>query len=191
VMSTSSDGVDWSPLTNVVAAADPALRPGMPVVRRLPGGSYLKSYEICGPGEDCRHRIRRSADGIHWGHTDDLGRRVVSKSGTHFRHAPTLSWYDDGTEDGRLLAVGQMLYDSAGVVAEGNGSTVFSNGAAPLSPWRQASAPVAIHEPWNNYCPNYSSSLLAMPERDELLELATGYDESGVCTTYFAIADLP
>jgi hypothetical protein len=191
VMSTSTDALSWTPLTNVVAAEDPALRPGMPVVRKIPNGDYLMSYEICGPGQDCRHRIRRSVDGLDWGPADDLGRPIRSKAGTHFRHAPTISWYDDGTGNGRLLAVGQMLYNADGSVAEGNGSTIFVTGAAPESKWYQAAAPVRITEPYNNYCPNYSSSLLPLPETGELLELATGYDANGVCTTYFATGDLP
>ncbi|GAB2478976.1 sialidase family protein [Promicromonospora xylanilytica] len=192
VQSTSPDGVTWSPLENVVAAKDPALRPGMPVVRRLPGGTYLMSYEICGPGQECRHLTRRSPDGVSWGPVDHLGNPVRTVDGTHFRHAPTISWYNDGTDDGRLLGVGQMLYGADGTVRPGNGSTIMTNDAAPESPWRTAEAPVRILEPWNNYCPNYSSSLLAMPERGELLELATGYDAvGGTCTTYFAVAPLP
>jgi hypothetical protein len=192
VQSTSADGLTWSPLENVVAAQDPALRPGMPVVRQLPSGTYLMSYEICGPGQDCRHLTRRSPDGVSWGPVDHLGKPVRTADGTHFRHAPTISWYNDGTDDGRLLGVGQMLYGADGTVQPGNGTTIMTNDAAPESPWRTADAPVRILEPWNNYCPNYSSSLLAMPERGELLELATGYDaEGGTCTTYFAVAGLP
>ena len=192
VQTTSPDGRTWGPLENVIAAADPALRPGMPVVRQLPGGTYLMSYEICGPGQDCRHLTRRSPDGVSWGPATGLGNPVRTADGTHFRHAPTISWYDDGTSDGRLLGVGQMLYGADGTALPGNGSTIMTNDAAPESPWRTAEAPVRIFEPWNNYCPNYSSSLLPMPERDEVLELATGYEsEGGACTTYFAVAGLP
>ncbi|HEY9294206.1 MAG TPA: sialidase family protein [Microlunatus sp.] len=187
----SADGRTWSTPRNVVAAADPDLRPGMPVVRRLPNGTYLMSYEICGPGQDCRQRVRRSADGIDWGDPTDLGRLVATRDGRHFRHAPTVSWYDDGSGGGALLSVGQMLYDRAGAVAAGNGSTILSTSSAPEGRWTSAPAPVAIADPYDNYCPNYSSSLLPMPERSALLELATGYDADGVCTTYFATGALP
>ncbi|SDS73658.1 sialidase family protein [Microlunatus soli] len=191
VASVSTDGGSWTPLRNVVAADDPALRPGMPVVRRLPHGDYLMSYEICGPGEGCRQRIRRSADGIDWGDPTDLGTLIGTADGSHFRHAPTISWYADGSRDGALLSVGQMLYDSAGAVAAGNGSTILTTGGAPEDPWATAEAPVRIADPYDNYCPNYSSSLLPMPERGRLLELATGYDADGVCTTYFGTGKLP
>lgn len=191
VASISTDGGNWSPLRNVVAADDPALRPGMPVVRRLPHGDYLMSYEICGPGEGCRQRIRRSADGIDWGDPADLGTLIDAADGTGFRHAPTISWYADGSRDGALLSVGQMLYDSAGAIAEGNGSTIMSNNGRPEAAWTTAEAPVRIAAPYDNYCPNYSSSLLPMPESGRLLELATGYDADGVCTTYFGTGNLP
>ncbi|QDP94731.1 exo-alpha-sialidase [Microlunatus elymi] len=191
IETVSRDGRSWSAARNVVAAADPDLRPGMPVVRRLPNGSYLMSYEICGPGQDCRQRVRRAPDGVSWGDPADLGRLVATRDGQQFRHAPTISWYDDRSGGGALLSVGQMLYDRDGDVAAGNGSTIFYTSAAPEGRWRTAQAPVRIAAPYDNYCPNYSSSLLPMPERGRLLELATGYDDSGVCTTYFATGRLP
>ncbi|MEV0889799.1 sialidase family protein [Promicromonospora sp. NPDC050262] len=192
VQATSPDGVTWSPLENVIALADPGLRPGMPVVRRLPDGAYLMSYEVCGPVQDCRHYTRRSADGIAWQPVTEIGSPVATADGTHFRHTPNISWYDDGTHDGRLLGVGQMLYGSDGGVLPGSGSTIMTNEGVPEDPWTTAGAPVSILDPWNNYCPNYSPTLLALPERGELLELSTGYEsEGGSCTTYFAVAALP
>lgn len=191
VQATSPDGVHWSPLENIVAAQDPALRPGMPLVRQLPNGTYLMSYEICGPGQECSQRTRRSPDGVSWGAATWLGHPVRTQDGSHFRHAPTISWYDDGTPDGRLLAVGQMLFGADGSVLPGNGRTILTNDRAPESPWGTASAPLRIADPWNNFCPNYSSSLLPLPETGELLELASGWDPDGECTTYFAVGDLP
>jgi hypothetical protein len=188
---TSADGTSWTALHEVVAASDPQLRPGMPNVRRLPDGGYLMSYEVCGPGQDCRQRVRHSPDGIRWGDPTDLGTAVRTGDGRHFRHAPTISWYPDGTGNGRLLAVGQMFYDADGAIDPGNGATVLTTGGSGQSTWRAAPAPVRILAPYDNYCPNYSSSLLPMPERGTVLELATGYDETGTCTTYFAAGPLP
>ena len=191
VQSTSTDGLTWTPLRNIVAADDPALRPGMPVVRRLPSGSYLMSYEICGPGEDCRQRLRRSTDGVHWGRPSLLGQRVESVHGLHFRHAPTLTWYDDGTADGRLLTIGQMTYTDDGEVAPGNGNVVLYNEQASARGWQSTEAAVTINDPYDNYCPNYSSALVPMHERNEVLGLSSAYDEQGVCSTYFRVVDLP
>lgn len=188
---TSDDGSRWTKLRNVVAADDPDLRPGMPTVRRLPRGSYVMSYEICGPGEACRQRTRSSADGVHWGSAKRLGTRVRTRSGQGFRHAPTIHWYDDGTRRGRLVTVGQILSTADNEDASGNGSTVFSTGGTPKGRWQSGPAPVRISKPYDNYCPNYSSDLVPMPVRENLLELATGYDADGICTTYFATGRLP
>jgi hypothetical protein len=84
-----------------------------------------------------------------------------------------------------------MLYGSDGQVAKGSGATVLTNRTGGYGTWRAAASPVRINNPYNNYCPNYSSSLLPMPERGALLEMATGYDSSGTCTTYFATGRLP
>lgn len=191
VQATSADGKKWSSLHQVVAAEKQALRPEMPIVRRLPHGDYLMSYEICGPGQDCRQRVRRSRDGIHWGKSGRLGASVRARNGTHFRHAPTVEWYDDGSPRGRLIGIGQMLRTPKGDTAAGSGATVFTTRGSAKGRWRSASAPVRIADPYDNYCPNYRSSLLPMPEDGELLELATGYDSDGTCTAYFAKGKLP
>jgi hypothetical protein len=67
----------------------------------------------------------------------------------------------------------------------------LTTGGAAQSHWTTAPAPVRILAPYDNYCPNYSSSLLPMPEHGTILELATGYDDTGTCTTYFATGRLP
>lgn len=189
--STSRDGRHWSPLSNVVAAADPDLRPGMPVVRRAPDGTYLMSYEVCGGAQACRQHLRRSLDGIHWGDPKNLGTTLATADGQYFDHSPTISWYPDGTLGGKWLTIGQMLYGADGQTATGSGATILSNRTGALGTWRASAAPVRINQPWDNYCPNYSSSLLPMPERGTVLELATGYDSTGTCTTYFATGRLP
>ena len=191
VQTTSADGRTWGPLENVIALADPALRPGMPVVRQLPDSTYLMSYEVCGPVEDCTHYTRRSSDGTTWQPVTEIGNPVRTADGTHFRHTPNISWYDDGTPDGRLLGVGQMLYGADGAIQPGSGSTIMTNEGVPEEDWTTAEAPVSILDPWNDYCPNYSPTLLAMPGSGTLLELSTGYEsEGGTCTTYFAVAPL-
>lgn len=188
---TSRDGRSWTSLQTIVAAEDPELRPGMPVVRRMPNDTYVMSYEICGPGQQCRQRTRRSYDGVHWSGPDRLGTRVRTRDGLEFRHAPTISSYQDGTGRGRLLAVGQVLHQANGDTATGSGSTIFTTGTEPKRRWQKTPAPVRIADPYDNYCPNYSSALLPQPRRGTLLELASGYDEDGTCTTYFATGQLP
>lgn len=47
---TSTDGVNWGSAVNDVALSDSSQRPGMPVVAKMPNGSYIMTYEIVGLG---------------------------------------------------------------------------------------------------------------------------------------------
>lgn len=193
VMSLSQDGRTWSPPVNIVALDDSGQRPGMPTVRRLPDGSYLLSYEICAsPLGSCRQFWRSSPDGVDWGDPAEAGNPLTSAEATHFRHAPTLAWYPDGTPAGRLLTIGQMLFDEAGAEAAGSGGVFFVSQGDPAGPWEVLQAPVRVREPWDNWCPNYSPVLLPLPGSGRLLQLATAYGvEDNVCTTYVALGSLP
>ncbi|GAB2665049.1 sialidase family protein [Kribbella swartbergensis] len=177
----SSDGITWTDPTPTVAGPVQGHRPGMSVVRRLPSGTYLMSYEICGQGGqyDCAVYTRTSPDGWTWGTPSDPGTWVRTANGRYFTHAPTITVAPNGNQ----LLIGQILQNADGSVAAGNGKTIFirsANGA-----WRELPAPVEVDNPYNNYCPNYSSSLVVSPDSRRVLELASDYD-AGVCKTYYA-----
>ena len=181
----SSDGVGWSAPTATVAPATVGYRPGMANVRRLPDGSYVMSYEVCGVGGDnCTAHLRRSADGWNWGSATDLGLRPATVDGMHFAHAPTLAWADH-PGNGRLYLVGQMVYDGAGNVAPGNGQVVLANSEGGNVSWWELAAPVPVKAPYDNFCPNYSSPLLPLDGGAIGLEVATQWD-GNVCRAYFA-----
>ena len=44
--------------------------------------------------------------------------------------------------------------------------------------------PVKVPTAYNNWCPNYSSTVLPVDDGRDVLEIAADYD-NGVCTTYF------
>ncbi|WP_322986521.1 sialidase family protein [Streptomyces sp. S584] len=69
VAARSYDGVRWEGHHSTVASGWEPDRPGMPVVRQLPNGTYFMSYEICNPGGQyqCVVHYRTSADGWNWG----------------------------------------------------------------------------------------------------------------------------
>lgn len=186
---TTNDGITWTGKRYVVDAEPGAGRPGMPNVRRLPNGSYLMVYEICGvPGSqyDCAVYTRASRDGIHWGDPFGGHRRVVAESGNYFVAAPTFTWAPDGTRDGRLIVVGQQLKNPDGTPAPGNGSTLFVSDGNPTKPWREVTAPVAVPNPYSHPCPNYSSTLLPVG-RDSVLEIATDFVGTD-CRAFFGTA---
>ncbi|MEC3980459.1 exo-alpha-sialidase [Amycolatopsis sp. H20-H5] len=178
----SSDGVRWSNPYHTVAVANAGLRPGMPVVRRLGNGSYYMTYEVCGTGNqyDCAAYYRTSADGANWGDPAGLGTMIRTESGQYFTHAPNLA-----TAGGKLWVVGQQLREPSGAIAAGSGRTVLVNTHTGTGGWAMIGAPVVVPSPANNYCPNYSSSLLPSLDGGRLLEIATDYDGS-ICKPYYA-----
>ncbi|GAA1132750.1 exo-alpha-sialidase [Streptomyces javensis] len=188
----SRDGVSWNGLHDTVAGAPTSDRPGMAGVRKLPNGTYLMTYEICSddPKFSCVVHLRTSPDGWDWGDATNLGTRPETADGKYFRHAPTLAWApEEGNPQGKLLLVGQAMYNADGGRAEGSGRTVWTNSNGGDGAWKEISAPVAVKSDKVDYCPNYSSSLLPSADGHQLLEIANDYD-GGVCRPYHATGGL-
>lgn len=196
VQVTSKDAINWTAPQTIVAGDDPNARPGMAIVRQLPSGSYLMTYENCYGGPlDCALRAKRSPDGLNWGAANDPGFRLETASGQFFRHAPTFTWVPvAGQPNGMLVAIGQILFDKNGVVdASGNGKTMFTNTTADGSgPWRAVAAPLALPSPPSatNWCQNYSSPLLPSADGKSLIMLQTDGGADNSCRTRFGSAAL-
>lgn len=105
---TSTDaGATWSDQEHTLTAEPGGgkLRPGMPVVTRLPDGSFVAVYEIVGIG-DAQIFVKRSADGLAW--PDGLGQELPGhRAGPYVITLPSgrllatscsarLSYSDDG-----------------------------------------------------------------------------------------------
>ncbi|MFG3157033.1 RICIN domain-containing protein [Streptomyces sp. NPDC048219] len=185
----SYDGVTWQGRHDTVASSLRTDRPGMPVVRKLPNGSYVMAYEICTPGGQyqCVVHYRTSADGWNWGSATHLGFRPETVDGTYFRATPTIAWAPDpgGGANGRLLLVGQRLLAKDGSVAAGSGRTILANTENGSGPWYEIEAPVNVPDPQINYCQNYSSPLLPSADGRTVLQIATDFDGT-VCKPYYA-----
>ncbi|MCA0350747.1 MAG: RICIN domain-containing protein [Chloroflexi bacterium] len=184
----SRDGITWTDRRDTIASGLQSDRPGMAVVRKLPNGSYIMVFEICTPGGQfqCVVHYRSSVDGWDWGVASGLGIRPETADGRYFKHAPTIAWGPDAnSSNGRLYLIGQLLYNANGTLAAGNGQTIMTNTQNGAGVWQTIQAPVAIPSAFNNYCPNYSSSLLPSADGASMLEIATDYD-AGVCKPYYA-----
>jgi len=181
----SYDGIHWQDSTFTVASSIQSDRPGMPVVVKLPSGSYFMSYELCGPAA-CTVFSRTSVDGWNWGDATNMGTRVASATGQWFEHAPTSVWSPSATSaNGTLLLTGQLLYESNGTLSGSSGGAIFANRTADGSgSWTTMPAPVKIADAYDNYCPNYSSPLLPSVDGQSVLEFASDYVGS-VCTMYY------
>ncbi|OIV38235.1 hypothetical protein BIV57_06790 [Mangrovactinospora gilvigrisea] len=179
--SLSSDGLTWSAPATIVTGPDAGNRPGMPNVRRMPNGSYVMSYEVCGVGgaDDCLVHLRRSPDADHWGDPTDLGTVPRTADGRRFTATPTLAeWH------GRLFLVGQRVTNPDGSLAAGNGETVLTNDRGGSGDWTAIPAPVAVPDARLDVCPNYSSTLVPSTDGRSVLEIATDYVGT-TCTAFY------
>ncbi|SFJ17173.1 hypothetical protein SAMN05421835_103298 [Amycolatopsis sacchari] len=178
----STDGLTWGTKQTTLAIGPTRVRPGMPIVRELPGGRYYFAYEICNYGKlYCNPYYKISADGANFGDPADPGTPVQTAEGNYFQHAHTVTLFPDG----RLLMVGQLYTDAGGHRLTGNGQVLLANDALGAGAWYELPAPVAVPDAFNDFCPNYSSVLLPVDGGRNVLEIAADYD-NGVCTTYFA-----
>ncbi|WP_327588263.1 RICIN domain-containing protein [Nonomuraea sp. NBC_00507] len=199
-------GRTWSTKVNTVAvdaAADVNAEdsPGMPVVRRLPNGSYLMVYEYCdirpvANGHGCRVYLRTSPDGWNWGNPEDRGTIIRTADGKHLAHAPTLAWAPGGGPDGRILVVAKLVRTGGdrgdATVLPESGRTILVNTAGGMGAWYEIDAPVKVDVDLtppnpNLYlpCQNYSSPLLPSQDRTQVLEIATDVTD-GTCKAYVA-----
>lgn len=184
----SSDGVNWGSKQVTLALPPDSVRPGMPIIRRLPDGRYYLAYEICNYGERyCNPYFKISQDGANWGDPHDPGTQVSTASGNHFQHAQTIALAPGGPNGTRILMVGQIYVDAKGTPLPGNGRTLLANDNFGSGPWYEVPAPVHIADPSNNWCPNYSSALLAANGGQSVVEIATEFNDAGTCQAYFGV----
>ncbi|MDQ0646692.1 hypothetical protein QFZ53_000888 [Microbacterium natoriense] len=176
VMTTSSDGgATWGSQTDVVAVGDSSSRPGMPIVRKLPNGTYALGYELCrdsvgNADQTCRVYLKTSPDGASWGSATDLGTLVQTADGRQLLHTPALAWSPAGGPNGTLIMSGQRVVTGADgpttVVKPESGRVVFTNTNLGAGAWQAVSAPMTI-DPTGDYnngpgkhCANYSPSIV-------------------------------
>lgn len=147
------------------------------------------SYEICAvEGDNCAAWFRTSEDGWNWGDPRQRGTRISTVDGKHFRHAPTLTWSPTPGR-GRFYMIGQMTYSRNGDVAPENGRILLANTEDGFQHWFPIPKPVPVPDAYDNFCPNYSSTLLPLEDGRVGLEIASRWD-GNVCRSYFARAPL-
>ncbi|HJQ48279.1 MAG TPA: sialidase family protein [Amycolatopsis sp.] len=178
----STDGITWGTKQVTLAIPPDRVRPGMPIVRKLPDGRYYFAYEICNYGNRyCDPYFKISPDGANYGNPSDPGTRVTTAGGAYFQHAQTVTLFPGN----KLVMVGQLYTDAKGKLLPSNGQVLLANDQFGAGNWYEIPAPVKVPGATNNWCPNYSSTVLPVDNGRDVLEIAADYDH-GVCTTYFA-----
>jgi hypothetical protein len=159
------------------------------VVRRLPYGIYVMTYEICsGPrSHTCLVHLRTSTDGWNWNGADMVPRTLQD---AHFEHAPTVEWVSDGGMFGRILLTAQVLILKNGEISPASGHVLLTNDQRGDGPWTEVASPLATPVPARDACSNYSSTLLPSADGARLLEISTRYDADNVCRAYYATTRL-
>ncbi|WP_408629866.1 sialidase family protein [Amycolatopsis aidingensis] len=181
----SNDGLHWGTKQRTMAIPPHPVRPGMPIVRRLPDGRYYFGYEICNFGDHyCDPYYKISEDGANFGNPSAPGTQITTAEGHHFQHAQTVTLFP-GPNGVRLVMVGQIYVNDAGKPLPGNGKTLLINDRLGAGPWHPRPAPVEVTDPFDNPCPNYSSTLLPVDKGENVLQIAAEYDPDGVCRAYF------
>ena len=180
------NGTSWQNPTDTVRSTIQADRPGMVTVSKLPNDHFFMTYELCGPAA-CTVFSRVSTDGWNFGDPTNMGTKVQTASGQYLEHTPLNKWSPSVlSSNGAIVLTGQIVYDANGSVSASNGSVLFVNtNVDGAGNWYTINAPVHVPNPYDNYCPNYSSALLPATDGSSILELASDYN-NGVCNTYFA-----
>lgn len=160
---STDGGLTWSgDIIDIGVSDNNDKRPGMAVVRKLPNGSWVMSYEICG-SLGCNAYLRTSNDGSSWGAASNMGTRIESTAGTHFAHSPTITWFNDGSANGQLVVTGQVLKNNSDntIVEDRNGRTLMFNSANGSGNWTESATPLTAPSAGGaDACTNYSTQLL-------------------------------
>lgn len=189
-LTVSTDGgLTFGPPRLVATGPGAYGRPGMSTTAQLPDGTWAMTYELCGWLPPCQVRILFSADGLDWGDPAVAGEVVATADGSTFLHTPVLSWSPFGGPDGTLVLTGQILVGADGQPRPGSGATIFVNTRAGRGAWRAEAAPVSIPDPFDHYCPNYSSPVLPL-DGDQILGMATEWT-GDTCLVRYATGTLP
>lgn len=164
---STDGGVTWSAnpdgtfrvapgLVDDVASSTPSDRPGMATVALAGDGTYLMSFEICGPTHNCSVSVKSSSDGDTWGSgPSDLGTQVQTTDGRTLNGTPYLAWTPAGGSSGTFLLAAHT--ESAGE----SGQVILTNANDGQGSWDWTPAPLQPQGSTDQNCsPNYSPNLL-------------------------------
>jgi hypothetical protein len=177
-------GRSWGEEVFDVAAAD-GQRPGMPQVLKLPNGTFLMVYEVCGQ-PDCQVRERSSPDGTSWGAPSELGTVIESTGSSQLGHTPYVTWSPTGGPNGTLFVSAMHVNNSYGTRAPENGKVLFANENLGGGPWTEIPAPLTV-APGIGQCAGWRQALEVSVAGTSILQMAPSALNHGTkCEIRFA-----
>lgn len=135
----TSDGVNWSDESNIVAINNRNDRPGMVTVSKMANGKYIATYEVVNrPSYNQNSSVvycKFSDDGLNWDE-DDLGTLVQTADGQCLGSSPYVKWVNAGGPNGMVIIGAKWVVNSAGDIQEG-GQNIFVNYNNGVGTWER------------------------------------------------------
>ena len=170
VLRTTTDGVNWSEIQNVIALEDQYnLRPGMPVVTKIKDGKYFLVTEMVGESGVPIY-WRTSDDGINWGDANWKGNLISVNdkitdllSGREMDtvafpgSSPYAVWTPKGGANGTLYVTSQRTNYTQGSPADRAVNNMFVSYDLGAT-WQKIKHPLTYTQD-NNMRPAYSNSM--------------------------------
>ena len=102
VYRVTENGKDWSAPVPVVAADNPAWRPGMVSITKMGDQGYWMVYEVFGDWDGCPIYYKTSDSIADWD-ASEIGTQLIGQGGYYFGSAPGCIWTPIGGECGTLI----------------------------------------------------------------------------------------
>ena len=180
---STDGGLTWGAEVYDVAVPDDTHRPGMAIVKKLPNGQYIMSFEDVGGGAGSPMRVKISPDGLNWGNAADLGSLVQTSAGAYLGATPYITWTSAGGPNGMVIASASFLNHSPNTNRE-----LFVNYNLGVGAWQALPAPVQ----WQggNAQAGWSAALLDSVDHTALMHFAPSDIGGNLNEIRFATAPL-
>ena len=180
---SADGGKTWGSEVYDVAVPDDVQRPGMAVVKKLPNGQYIMSFEAVASGPGSPMHVKFSSDGLNWGDPKDLGSIVQTSGGAYLGATPYITWTPAGGPNGMVIASASFLNNSPN-----SDRKLFVNYTLGAGAWQAMPAPVQ----WQGGNPQagWSQALLDTADHTGLLQFANSDIGSNLNEIRYAVGPL-
>lgn len=191
VYKTTTDGVNWSNLVEVVALNERDLRPGMPVVTKVKDGKYFLTIEMVGENNVPIY-WKTSDDGIDWGDVTNKGQKVQCRekvmddlynreveATVYPGSSPYCVWTPYGKDaNGTVFVTAQRTHYEGAVLADAPGNDLFISYDLGQT-WERINHPATYNNATNKNRPAYSPSMSISQDGKSMYVVNTVITEEG------------